>query len=524
MLLFNAQCSTDPVLRHVSAAALLAFSVQNECQLQIDNLSGIAVLLRLLDVKDDGELAAYAAAILWNMCKSPVMLLKLEVSSSALAVAGTDNSNVFVLGQTIHAMLKDKLVRKLTELLAIPLEPFGLAITSTGERGAPGVLDFEGENLNVLITTTISSQLSVVLAVENYAGRVRSLTDQYRPRSAENRKSKTVRSKSAGSTIGKSVAAYDESGVLASRTCAKCQKPIRVGSKRYLLCAKSGCGQTYHVRCSRWVNLEDENRHAEHFYCDDCRGTMPLYYWDFVAENPQQHTLFLTETMFKAIAISRIMEDEQSVVMLFDVDWNVIGVGNKRFRISASSRDPEMFIVTISHVAVGQYPATHQHPKQQQDGESTVSIPAWQVSYARHDDKALSTSTIQIAEHTTTFWPTVYLRDVRALQYTDYSLDQLQSALIYEFRGASTLYSIGGAANAEDPTTAGLWMNLHARKAVCMKLLTEQIGRLNALKAARSVDIGSNKPSPKSNRKKAGAAASKPHFVGKRLTKVATDG
>jgi hypothetical protein len=83
MLLSDAQCGQDRVLRLVSAAALLAFSVQNECQLQIDSLSGIQALLRIIDAADvpggDGELAVYAAATLWNMCKAPVLLLRIEV-------------------------------------------------------------------------------------------------------------------------------------------------------------------------------------------------------------------------------------------------------------------------------------------------------------------------------------------------------------------------------------------------------------------------------------------------------------
>lgn len=83
MLLSDAQCGEDRVLRHVSAAALLAFSVQNECQLQIDSLSGINVLLRVIDAANaqggDGELAVYAAATLWNMCKAPVLLLRIEI-------------------------------------------------------------------------------------------------------------------------------------------------------------------------------------------------------------------------------------------------------------------------------------------------------------------------------------------------------------------------------------------------------------------------------------------------------------
>lgn len=104
VLLYNAQCSPDVELQHVCAAALLAFSIQNECQIQIDAISGIATLLRLLESTDAGlsnetmkavsqivfshtkphlavaDLCVYAAATMWNLCKSPLLMLKLEVS------------------------------------------------------------------------------------------------------------------------------------------------------------------------------------------------------------------------------------------------------------------------------------------------------------------------------------------------------------------------------------------------------------------------------------------------------------
>lgn len=78
LLLSTAQCSPDRDLQHVCAAALLAFSIQNECQVQIDAISGIPTLLRLLDAKD-ADLCVYAAATMWNLSKSPLVMLKLEV-------------------------------------------------------------------------------------------------------------------------------------------------------------------------------------------------------------------------------------------------------------------------------------------------------------------------------------------------------------------------------------------------------------------------------------------------------------
>ncbi|EEY57796.1 uncharacterized protein PITG_00378 [Phytophthora infestans T30-4] len=242
-----ATSATNNVTRRLcaGAAALLAFSTQNHCQLHLDKLGGISVLLKILDVKQADyaatDVAIYSAAILWNMCKAPALLLKLE---------------------TIYGVLKDQLTRKLSNLLIAPFEPVQLFLTPTGERGMPVLLDFEGENLNVLVTASISTQLSVVLAIENYVGRARSLADQFRPKTPP-ASAVVTRSRALGGSsglaqpAGASVAHYDESGVLASRTCVVCTKLISVKPSRRkrirpsLLCSRPSESHGYHLRRQR---------------------------------------------------------------------------------------------------------------------------------------------------------------------------------------------------------------------------------------------------------------------------------
>ncbi|GLD93889.1 hypothetical protein PINS_up002494 [Pythium insidiosum] len=158
MLLFDAQGSADAALRHLSAAALLTFSLQNECHVQLDTIDALPVLLKLLDARDT-ELNTYAAATLWNVLKNPLMLLKLE---------------------TIHGVLEDAIARRLSGLLWTPLEPFRLAVRPTGERGTTGIIEWGGDNLNLMLAAAVSAQLAVVLSVENYTGRPRALSDQFR--------------------------------------------------------------------------------------------------------------------------------------------------------------------------------------------------------------------------------------------------------------------------------------------------------------------------------------------------------
>lgn len=271
----------------------------------------------------------------------------------------------------------------------------------------PALLEFDGENLNVLIAASISTQLSVVLSIENYTGRVRSLADQFRPKTPPASAVATrnrAQGLSSAPQVGTSIAHYDESGILASRTCAICAKIIRVSrrsSRRQLslLCSRDGCGQMFHLKCSRWARLSEEaiaaiiaesGRLDSHFFCDLCVLKTPLCYWDFLAAHAQ-HEQLLTENLFKSVGISRVPptpatlpiskrsssrsaeietrpressqhqteestaikgttafdEEDRSPwpsVMLFDRNANLVGVGDKCYRIPASSRDPEMYI------------------------------------------------------------------------------------------------------------------------------------------------------------------------------------
>lgn len=482
----------------------------------------------------------------------------------------------------------------------MPLEPFQLALTSTGERGASALVDFEGDNLNVLLTSSTSAQLSIVLAVENYTGRSRTLADQYRARSAGSNRIKDATGRGKRAAIGSSVAHYEESGVLASRTCAVCSKSISSSSstRRFLLCAREGCGQTFHVRCSRWVALDEQDRHPEYFHCDSCRVTLPLYYWDFVSENPREYSRLLSQTMFEAIRITRVEsiagdaatgatdrrgDSTDDGVMLFDSTFAFVGIGTKTYRIAASSRDPETFIVVLTHLLVDAYPAMRQQQRRR-DGnvnENSRSIPAWPVSYARPDVSAApapplkakakasappAPTMVQLVLGTAMFWPSSHARDIRALRYTECSLQQLERAAIYEFRGegyssgggdrpltATVMFAIGHpvqATTAEPdgslPEDSGIWSSLFARKAACMKLLAEQIGRLRVARPSLTVSRASEHPTAQSapveevdalvarstvrSRAKLRAnsttmtsspSTSKPHFPGKKLHRIA---
>ncbi|KAF1785615.1 Zinc finger, PHD-type, conserved site [Phytophthora cactorum] len=425
----------DEELARVSTAALLAFSTQNHCQQHLDKLAGTPSV----------EIARYQTS-----------------------------------RQRCHRSLPDP----------------------TGERGMPVLLDFEGENLNVLVTAVISSELSVVLAVQNYVGRARSLADQFRPKRPQPR---CGGSSIAGQQAVTSVAHYGESGVLSSRTCAVCVKLIPVKPSRRkrtrpsLLCSRDGCGQMYHLSCSRWASLSEETKaniaagkSDTRFYCDTCVIGKPLCYWDFLTAH-SQHELLLTENVFKSIIISRVSptpttsteaETTQSTerqhdsshhqhtesttsksvadideedgstwpfVMLLDRNSNLVGVGEKCFRVAASSRDPEMYIVT----------------KGEGSANNAMADSKWEVSYARQEALDLTATPGSAA-----FWPVPFTRDILALEYTRRSLYELENVCMYEFQGEQPhdkTFSLGskvtGSSYPNQPTGDGLWMALTHAKA-----------------------------------------------------------
>ncbi|KAJ8576120.1 hypothetical protein ON010_g3093 [Phytophthora cinnamomi] len=550
MLLWNTYASGDSELMRTSAAALVAFSTQNQCQRHLDALAGIPILLRSLDVKQaDGaatDTAIYAAATLGNICKAPALLLKLE-----------------------------------------------LYLTETGERGMPVLLEFDGENLNVQVTASISTQLNVVLSIENYTGRARSLADQFRPKTPPaSAVASRNRAQGLASTpqAGTSIAHYDESGILASRTCAVCAKAIRVSrrlSRRQpaLLCSRDGCGQMLHLRCSRWAMLSAEviaTIVAEPgrlvFFCDVCVLKTSLSYWDFLAAHAQ-HEQLLTENLFKSVCITRVpamapvskrsisrstetearpnapsqQESESSTnnktiadvdeedrspwpsVMLFDRNANLVGVGDKCFRIPASSRDPEMYILIVRYISTRAYPATRQERAiaKQNDQKNNNDVPVlskWEVSYARQG--ALD---IPLSPGNAVFWPAPFTRDILALEYSRRTVDELDHAFMYEFQGEQPhdkTFSVGCrlpekagplSSSATDslsiwPTVLeGLWMNLTPRKGICMKLLAAQLGQLKKLQEVQILHT-KKKDKPQGVRK-----LRKPHFTGQQLNKVAVD-
>ncbi|EEY57797.1 uncharacterized protein PITG_00379 [Phytophthora infestans T30-4] len=148
--------------------------------------------------------------------------------------------------------------------------------------------------------------------------------------------------------------------------------------------------------------------------------------------------------------------------MLLDRNLNLVGIGEKCFRVAASNRDPEM-------------------------ANNAMSDVQWEVSYARQGALDL-TATPGAA----VFWPVLFTRDILALEYTRREQPQ------------DKMFSV-------------VWMALTPRKGICMKLLATQTGHLKTLQDCNMIKSGKPKAS------KATRKMRKPHFPGQQLNKIAVD-
>jgi hypothetical protein len=527
--------TSDLCLRQLSAASLLSYSIQTECQTQLDLIGALPLLLRILhNARDDGDVRMFVAATLWNLTKSPLLLLKLE---------------------TVHGILKEQLMRKLTDVLWTPLESFQLSVTPTGERGTSGLLESDSaDNLGVMLAASVSTRLSVVLRIENYVGRPRTLMDQFR---AKTPIVGVGRHHDASAIVeGCSVSHFDESGVLRSRTCAVCSKPIKLRKRRkpsadetgvrdvpYLACTRDDCEQTFHTTCSRWKKLPAERRveHAHEFHCAKCMlQDGRVSYCDFVADDAA-HEALLTEARFKSVGIQRAPSPSGDAGVSYSAlldkgTKDVVAVGVKKFRIPSSSQDMEMFVVSIRYVRLSACPATQQTSGAQRN-RSPSPLPsspspsppeiAWSVSYAR--DGSLQ---VPVAPGSAVFWPGPFLQDIEVSLYTQRSLADLEAVFLYEFQGKTSTdmtYSFGrpvsdrSSATVSSSTSAvaetpALWTTLHPRRGVCMKLLAEQIGHHKKLNELLGSGNGRAPSNANANSKK---PKRKPHLIGRKLNRVA---
>ncbi|KAF1334878.1 hypothetical protein FI667_g1727, partial [Globisporangium splendens] len=546
VLLYNAQCSPDAELQRIAAAAMLAFSVQNECQLQLDAVSGIPVLLRLLDYSD-ADVRVYVAATMWNMCKSPLFMLKFEVR----ALLWSDNS------RDPQRPISKKTDRHPHDAArAIP--PERQTYRRTRDRWDHRERQSREPQSAALVgdqhaTVDCAARGELHWPPANAYGPVRCQNDWKSTSRGEKQQQERRpfrRTRRVGVANMRGVHESDQS------------EP-QVRERHVPALRQNECGQTYHIKCSRWVTLDEDDIHLEHFHCDTCMTLLPLYYWDFVAEN-EQHSELLSENPFKFVAITRVSaapstsyesdanpfqlasaSPQEQLTMLFNREQQLLGIGKKLFRIPKSSKDDEMFIVSIQFTMIETYSATQQvtasgtrHGGAVTSNNDTSTGPEdlhcdWEVSYVSDD-----ASSIDFAVGSTMFWSETYLLDVSPLGYTEKSLEDLESAWIYEFQGEQSTdkmcsFSDSLPTAAASPTSsattvnnanrAGLWTALYPRKGVCMKVLAEQIGRAKQFEAASA-----RTPSTTINNaaKPVGTGASatrkeKPHFAGKKLNKVA---
>lgn len=214
-------------------------------------------------------------------------------------------------------------------------------------------------------------------------------------------------------------------------------------------------------------------------------------------------------------------------IMLFDQTLNLVAIGDKTFRIGASKRDPEVYIVVVKHVTVRSYPTTRQERASIGQGEENNKSIAtslslqWDLSYTSQNSHELV-----MAPGNAVLWPVSYTQEMDHLEYTRHSLAELEDSYMYEFQGQQPhdkTFAVGNKPrchvalpNCHSIALAGtgVWMALSPRRGICMKVVAAQIGHLRKL---QSMQV------KKGDQAKARRRRRKLHFPGQQLNKIAVD-
>ncbi|KDO35004.1 hypothetical protein SPRG_01067 [Saprolegnia parasitica CBS 223.65] len=404
----------DIVLKRICMGAVINCSFHAACHAHLDEIHGTPLLLKLLDTNDE-DVAVYTAATLWCLCKDRNFIIRLE---------------------TIYCLPAEGFMRKLSLILWTRCMHFGLALTTSPySSDATGLLESTGENLDLVFTTAISTNLSLLLQMEHYSVK---------------RAQATVQS----AMQYKSVQKFNHDGVLVATTCAKCAKPVK--DKHRLSCANDKCNEVYHVRCSRWRRIDlhtiQDNRGG--FYCDVCFPKCPLQYLDFAAA---EGSAILTKRDFDVLGITH--DSENALCMLQAPSLDVIAVGTRKY---ACTSKHDLAVVHITATVRACVSLCHNNqPPLAMSTQNPWTFECFQTTAAS-----------ELTLHRLALWPATKAIPIDPNAYLRKSRTELDQATVFECSAGSknaSVFALGSADGHE------LWSALHPSRAKCMKLVSETL-------------------------------------------------
>ncbi|EQC41270.1 hypothetical protein SDRG_01245 [Saprolegnia diclina VS20] len=406
----------DVMLKRICAGALINCSFHASCQVQLEEINGTPLLLKLLDTNDE-DVAVYAAATLWCLCKERNFVIRLE---------------------TIYCLPAEGFMQKLSLILWTRCMNFGLAVTTSPySSDQTGLLESTGDNIDLVFTIAINTNLSMVLQMEHY-------------------NIKHVQATVQGAMQYKSVQKFNHDGVLLATTCAVCAKPVK--DKHRLSCVNDKCSEVYHLRCSRWRRIDtptvNENRSS--FYCDVCFPKSPLQYLDFAAV---EGSAILTKRDFDVLGITH---DTDALCMLQAPSGNVVAMGTRKYACTSKHDLAVVFIKATVQTCVSLC-----HNNQPPLAMPTPALHPWTF-------ECLQTSNVapELALHRLALWPATKAIPIDPNAYLRKSSDELDHACVLECSVGSksaSAFALGSADGHE------LWSALQPSRAKCMKLVSETL-------------------------------------------------
>ncbi|OQR81817.1 hypothetical protein THRCLA_11385 [Thraustotheca clavata] len=428
-LLQLAMNCNDMELKRICTAAIVNCSFDAGCQIQLDEINGVPLLLKLLKVNDE-DVAIYAAAAFWCLCKNDSFLVRLE---------------------TIYCIPIEEFKQKLSQILWSRCFDFGLSLTpSRFSSDQQGILNSDGDNLNLVFTIAINCHLSKVLKIEHY-----------------NCKSSQVQVQ--GQMQFKSVQKFDSEGVLIATTCGVCSKTVK---SKGLECSNDKCKEIYHVRCSRWRNLDPAiiEEYRDRFCCDVCFPKCQLQYADFKAIESSSSTTF-TKRDFDTLGLQKATAE---MCVLQGQALEVIAIGQRKYDCSGKI---DIVLVQLKYTLRSCISLCHNN---QSIFTSHNLTNPWTFPLIQAYSQPTPMSINQLLP-----WPSSKANLLQNDGYLRKTSTELDQAVVFEFQGgnAASLFALGS------PNRQELWSGLQPSRAKCMKLVSECLA-----KAAESKPKKKTKP------------------------------
>ena len=457
LLLAYAQSSPTPRMTHLAAAGVMNLSTTVEGKVNLMNLSGLELLLNIIQVGDE-ETIIYAAGALWNMIKVQPILLRLE---------------------TRLAMLKNQLDKVLSRILTVPTFHFQLEITAGVERGVDGILDSLHPNNMTLALSALASTTSLSLRCHYYDHPMLYVCNNTFTRE-KNVKKEITRKISNGKVYA---------------VCPICEKRCKStpSAEPFLTCQALGCDIAYHLQCSSWKTLDEEYIEEQSFFCPKCisneyvtRPDLRLHVFpqnpsDLLSENQWKKVHVLRNELEKDATYLRNVVENPYSLQLVTPQGIVIGIGRLVYYIEEKHKH-ENGIISDEELDLLQNPyAIFQlvyklesvcnmwYNDEIVPCNDSYTFTFLSQSYGNKKDTVAN----DLLPGQYLVWPRAWTEVIN----TDIpkSKELLQGSLLYQFQdmeNKTNWYSYGGMPGKEN---GNLWHYVHASRTKCAKALMDGI-------------------------------------------------